>query len=42
MPLREVDRCPPALHVRHKWPVKAPSYRYPLPPVDGSPVLRVL
>jgi len=32
----------PARHVRHKFPLKATSHRHPLPPVDGSPVLRVL
>ena len=34
--------CIPALHVRHKCPLKAPSHRHPLPPVSGSPALRVL
>ena len=32
----------PALHVRHKFPVRAASHRHPLPHVDGSPALRVL
>ena len=27
----------PALHVRDTFPVRAPSHRHPLPPVDGSP-----
>jgi hypothetical protein len=42
IPLREVGLCAPALHVRHQFPLRAPSHRHPLPPVDGSPALRVL
>src|SRR5881397_1158230 len=42
IPFREVSLCTPALHVRHKFPMKAPSHRHPLPPVSGSPALRVL
>ena len=42
MPLREVGLCTPALHVRHKFPVRAPSHRHPLPHVGGSPTLQVL
>ena len=32
----------PSLHARSMCPVQAPYTRQPLPPVDGSPVLRVL
>jgi len=32
----------PALHVRHKFPMRTASHCHPLPPVDGSPALRVL
>jgi hypothetical protein len=42
MPLREVGLGAPALPVRPKFPMKAASHRHPLPPVDGSPALRVL
>jgi len=42
MRLREVDLRAPALHVRHTFSMRAPSHRHPLPPVDGSPALRVL
>ena len=42
IPLREVCLWTPALHVRHKFPMRAASHRHPLPHVDGSPALRVL
>ena len=41
MPLREVGLCAPALHVRHTFPLRAAYHRHPLPPVSGSPALKV-
>ena len=36
IPFREVGLCTPALHVRHKFPLKALSPRHPLPPGSRS------
>jgi len=42
IPRSEVGSCSPTLRVRQKFPLRAASFRAPLPHVTGFPYLRVL